>query len=295
MDDLDSAGYDLDNLPSSGNAQDVSARRLGTIQGILSRLLWDESLPPLLDATMVRKQSKNLDPSDNELSTMKRIYQHLKPYMVYDGPKHPKRLQYRKINLIMLGNQALRLCGYHKFCQQYCPVVSAGSLYTLSMNAPALYELLHKKVDMRSIGVTSTPTARQNKHGVFSAIFDMDEVTKACTKNGTEFIFRMDVTPAFDTLLFGKTVKPRQQSMYEKRLKATSSDFDTTSMPTNSIHDHDLDTIGKAISLAEKERDRLTKAKRDTTKQLDSTRRAMKKSTIVNHPSTTNTSKGKGN
>ncbi|ORX51270.1 hypothetical protein DM01DRAFT_1375534 [Hesseltinella vesiculosa] len=141
---------------------------------------------------------------------------------------------------------------------------------------------------------SSAASPLQNKLGVFSAIFDMDEVTKACTKNGTEFICRMDVTPAFDTLLFGKTVKPRQQSMYEKRLMATSSDFDTTSMPTNSIHDHDLDTIGKAISLAEKERDRLTKAKRDTTKQLGSTRRAMKKSTIVNHPSTTNTSKGKG-
>ncbi|ORX45104.1 hypothetical protein DM01DRAFT_1340186 [Hesseltinella vesiculosa] len=108
---------------------------------------------------------------------MKRIYQHLKRYMVIDGPNHPRRLKYCRINLIMFGNQVVRLCGYHTFCQQCNSVASAMS----------------------------------------------------------------------HTLLFSKAIEPCQQSMYEKRPKASSSDVDATSMPSGSIPFHNLGTIGEAI------------------------------------------------
>ncbi|ORX42941.1 hypothetical protein DM01DRAFT_1340930 [Hesseltinella vesiculosa] len=247
-DDLNSTGYELDEIVTDKSNDDISARRLGTLQGILTRMIYNENVSSLTEDVM-KSYTKKLDLSDKESQALKLIYSNIKPFIIsVDQPK------YCRVNLLFFGNALLRLCGYHQFCMRYAPAVSTGSLYALSIDAAVIYELFGKPLDMkRSQGITSANEARRRKDQVFGCLFDM-----------------MDISPANDASMQGQTVKPRQISLYAQRLKQEQSNPVPPSTP------HSLDTLMTNIAEKEKERDRLSRTKRDCSNALMKHRQSMK-------------------
>ncbi|ORX42603.1 hypothetical protein DM01DRAFT_1400812 [Hesseltinella vesiculosa] len=142
-DDLNSTGYELDEIVTDKSNDDISARRLGTLQGILTRMIYNENVSSLTEDVM-KSYTKKLDLSDKESQALKLIYSNIKPFIIsVDQPK------YCRVNLLFFGNALLRLCGYHQFCMRYAPAVSTGSLYALSIDAAVIYELFGKPLDMK--------------------------------------------------------------------------------------------------------------------------------------------------
>ncbi|ORX60351.1 hypothetical protein DM01DRAFT_1332509 [Hesseltinella vesiculosa] len=264
-DDLNSTGYELDEIVTDKSNDDISARRLGTLQGILTRMIYNENVSSLTEDVM-KSYTKKLDLSDKESQALKLIYSNIKPFIIsVDQPK------YCRVNLLFFGNALLRLCGYHQFCMRYAPAVSTGSLYALSIDAAVIYELFGKPLDMkRSQGITSANEARRRKDQVFGCLFDMSAINSICQKNGIEFMHRMDISPANDASMQGQTVKPRQISLYAQRLKQEQSNPVPPSTP------HSLDTLMTNIAEKEKERDRLSRTKRDCSNALMKHRQSMK-------------------
>ncbi|KAI8099101.1 uncharacterized protein BX664DRAFT_13109 [Halteromyces radiatus] len=264
-DDLDTTGYELDDLQLPSINNDVSARRIGSLGGILVHMLLSEKASTL-DATLLKDHAKRLDLLDKEIRARQTVYRYLKLFIV--GDDKPK---YFRLNMIIFGNEVLRLCGYQQFCMRYSPIVSQASIYSLSLDAPSLYELFGKTLDMAKKGITSIALSRHKKRDVFDCLFDLNVVDSICKKNGLEFVYRMDITPANDTSLIGITKKPRQQSLYQQRLKFSediiSNEFQTV---------HTLDTITNNINKLEKDQVNAAKLKRSFTKQLDDHRKVMR-------------------
>ncbi|ORX43343.1 hypothetical protein DM01DRAFT_1350049 [Hesseltinella vesiculosa] len=271
-DHLDATSYELDDAALTLTHGDISARRLGSLQGLLTRIIMTEVTNTLTDDVLTR-YSKSLDLSQHECCVLKLLYKHIKPFVISENPS------YCRVNFLFWGNHLLRFCGYVDFTMQYCSTVSAGSLYSLSLDAATIFELFSKALGIkRDHAIPSAMEARHHKEQVFSCLFDMPVIHANCKKNGITFIHRVDINAANDVSLQGFTNKPRQTSVYEKRLKQSHGSFQPP--PTH----HTLDTLKVDITNAKKERDRLAKIKREATNALAKHRQVMKTANTAQPP-----------
>ncbi|KAJ1909074.1 hypothetical protein H4219_006446, partial [Mycoemilia scoparia] len=192
-----------------------SVKRIALLSRIMARVLQESNLLESNDEFQASFPSIVL--SITELRILRLVYKHLRPYMVPKGEPN-----YLRLYMMVFGNQLLNLCGYSRFAKAYTPVVSSASTHSLTLEFGALFQLFKKIPVFTSSDITSLCIAISKKHSTFSCLFDMEAIKKVCKKNGLEFIYRMDITPANDCCLVGTTVRRRQQSKYEARKQYTN-------------------------------------------------------------------------
>ncbi|ORX43313.1 hypothetical protein DM01DRAFT_1378798 [Hesseltinella vesiculosa] len=234
-DDLDSDGRNVEDHEEPSEA-DVSARRMRSLQGITMKLLFSESDVTLQD-TSLKKHTQKLQLIDKEVRAMN-------PSVV----------------------------GYDKFTMEACPSVSAGTTYSLSLDAPSVHELLGKHINVKEKGIGSAAQARHQKNDVFACLFNMDKVEQICSKNGIQFIHHIDIHGSGDVALRGTTMKPRQKSVYEERKLRGMGKTAPGSVPVQ----ESIDELDLCIKNLEKERDVQSKSARIATASLSDLGKNMK-------------------
>ncbi|ORX47800.1 hypothetical protein DM01DRAFT_1348540 [Hesseltinella vesiculosa] len=264
-DDLDSDGRNVEDHEEPSEA-DVSARRMRSLQGITMKLLFSESDVTLQD-TSLKKHTQKLQLIDKEVRAMKLVFNTLKPYIPCENAPKCHRL-----NIILFGNEVLRVVGYDKFTMEACPSVSAGTTYSLSLDAPSVHELLGKHINVKEKGIGSAAQARHQKNDVFACLFNMDKVEQICSKNGIQFIHHIDIHGSGDVALRGTTMKPRQKSVYEERKLRGMGKTAPGSVPVQ----ESIDELDLCIKNLEKERDVQSKSARIATASLSDLGKNMK-------------------
>ncbi|ORX49763.1 hypothetical protein DM01DRAFT_1393748 [Hesseltinella vesiculosa] len=264
-DDLDSDGRNVEDHEEPSEA-DVSARRMRSLQGITMKLLFSESDVTLQD-TSLKKHTQKLQLIDKEVRAMKLVFNMLKPYIPCENAPKCHRL-----NIILFGNEVLRVVGYDKFTMEACPSVSAGTTYSLSLDAPSVHELLGKHINVKEKGIGSAAQARHQKNDVFACLFNMDKVEQICSKNGIQFIHHIDIHGSGDVSLRGTTMKPPQKSVYEERKLRGMGKTAPGSVPVQ----ESIDELDLCIKNLEKERDVQSKSARIATASLSDLGKNMK-------------------
>jgi hypothetical protein len=153
-DDLDQNSFELDDEPDEV-CKDVSARRLSSLAGYLLTQLYSSKLHLNLD---------KLKPAatQHEEKILRTVFDVLLPFMWRKGdPNH------KKLHLLSLGNELLRITNNSKFTMELSPMVSLGTLHALPVDAAIVHDMFGDRVEMPS---TTSADARRKKNGVFAAV-----------------------------------------------------------------------------------------------------------------------------
>ncbi|KAI8097365.1 uncharacterized protein BX664DRAFT_78653 [Halteromyces radiatus] len=174
---------DIENKGCSRNC-------LRSLQACLTRMLFIESKAEFSNQVF-NSFWDGTKLSDNELSTLGRLYNTLRPFIPIKGKSSTIA---EKLPFVFLANAIFQISGYHHFKQKPCPRISPSQIHALLLDCASLYQIFgsKQKDGLRPLTmtkpdntpITSLSTALGYKKEVIGSIFDMDAIGKVCSSAG---------------------------------------------------------------------------------------------------------------
>ncbi|KAL1931510.1 hypothetical protein VTP01DRAFT_9653 [Rhizomucor pusillus] len=190
----------------NNHSKEPSSRRIRQLKGFTKKLLMSQDeLPEKDQLRTIWTGDERL--TDTETEAIHTIISKLLPFI--PRTKHITDM----LPFVMLANSILRVTGYHQFVREVSPMVSAGSIHSVRVDATALYEMFGSRdapfqlYDGNDNSIRNVNDARSNKEAVFGSFFDRAKIHELCGTHGLQFEHCIDVTSFNVARLHGATNK----------------------------------------------------------------------------------------
>ncbi|KAL1927498.1 hypothetical protein VTP01DRAFT_3735 [Rhizomucor pusillus] len=206
--------------------------------------------------------SNDFELQSQEIQAVKTIVNLLRPFVRESNGKQHRSIA-DALPFVVFANTVLAICGYQEFTTQISPLVSAGRIQSLTLDATSIYEMFISNAGRFNLctysgeEITNIRKARENKELMMGAFLDIDKMEKICNESGLIFQNRALLTSFGVIRLLDKRKHEKQACATYKTQISQGQDNDNIDIEALKTKIAELEA---AYKLQQKERKRNIKA-----------------------------------